>query len=362
MDSPALDLHHGAETSLDRPMRLPAILLLLLAAWPVAAQSRNPLLEIPASPGLSEANRANVERFLRYPVPRVLALGPNGAAGWQSLGGTAEEIERRALESCQRRSNGAPCQVAVRDLAVVLPGRAWTPPEPPGGMRLSSWNHETVPDSRFLWWGPEQARGVVVFAHGRSAGGADSRGGQPQAWTRHFNNVGYDVWRFDRHPNTDDAVRAAGWLRADLVELRRRGYRHIVVAGQSRGGWNTLMVLDTPGLADVHIAIAPAAHGDLGSASHGRQLDDLRNIVAAAAGAPRARLAIANFREDNFDAEPERRGALFRELGARASAFLFLDRPEQPTGHGAGATSAFNDRFGACLLRFATAPQPPTSC
>lgn len=343
-------------------MRLPVILLLLLAALPAAAQPRNPLLEMPASPGLSEANRVSVERFLRYPVPRVLALGPNGAAGWQSLGGTPEEIERRALESCQRRTNGAPCQVAVRDLAVVLPGRAWAPPEPPAEMRIASWNHETLPDPRFLWWGPEQARGVLVFAHGRGPGGADSRGGQPQGWTRHFNNAGYDVWRFDRHPSTDDVTRAAGWLRADLTELRRRGYRHIVVAGQSRGGWNTLMMLDTPGLADVHIAIAPAAHGDLGSANHARQLDDLRNIVTAATGAPRARVAVANFREDNFDAEPERRGTLFRELGARASAFLFLDRPEQPTGHGAGASSTFNDRFGPCLLRFATAPQPPTSC
>jgi hypothetical protein len=325
-------------------MRLPAVLLLILAAWPASAQPRTPLLEMAASPGLSEADRASVQRFLRYPVPRVLALGPNGALGWQSGGGAAEQVEQRALDSCQRRSGGAPCQVAVRDLAVVLPGRAWTPPEPPTGMRLSSWNHETVPDPRFIWWGPDQARGVLVFAHGRGARGVDSRGGQPQGWTRHFNNAGYDIWRFDRHPNTDEAVPAAGWLR------------------QSRGGWNTLMVLDTPGLADVHIAIAPAAHGDLGSANHGRQLDDLRNIVSAAAGAPRARVAIANFREDNFDAEPERRGALFRELGSRAGAFLFIDRPEQPTGHGAGASGGFNDRFGACLLRFATATPPPAAC
>lgn len=344
-----------------RDMRYVFLVSLLLAA-PAAAQPRNPLLEIGNSPGLAPTDRASVERFLRTSVPRVLALGPGGAFGWQSLGGTAEEIERRAIESCQRRTQGAPCQVAVRDLSVVLPGRAWSPAEPAPGMRIASWNHETAPDARFLWWGPEQARGVLVFAHGRAPRGGDSRGGQPQSWTRHFNNAGWDIWRFDRHPNIDEAVPAASWLRADLAELRRRGYRHVVVAGQSRGGWNALMVLDTPGLADVHIAIAPAAHGDLGSANHGRQLDDLRGIIAAAAGAPRARLAIANFREDNFDAEPERRGALFRELGARAGAFLFIDRPDQPTGHGAGGTLAFNDRFGACLFRFSTAPSPPTVC
>lgn len=342
-------------------MRL-VLLILLLAALPAAAQPRNPLLDLPATPGLAANDRASIERFLRMPLPRVLAFGPNGATGWQTLGGTAEEVERRAIESCQRRTNGAPCQVAVRDLAVVLPGRAWAPPEAPAAMRIASWSHETLPDPRFIWWGPEQARGVLVFAHGRAARGGDSRGGQPQGWTRHFNNAGYDVWRFDRHPNSDEAVPAASWLRADLAELRRRGYRHVVMAGQSRGGWNTMMVLDTPGLADVHIAIAPAAHGDLGSANHGRQLDDLRGIIAAAAGAPRARLAIANFRDDNYDAEPERRGALFRELGARANAFLFIDRPEQPTGHGGGGTTAFNDRFGACLLRFATVTPPPTGC
>jgi len=348
-------------------MRLPAVLVLVLvlvlAAWPVAAQTRNPLLDMPASPGLSQSDRASVERFLRMPVPRVLAFGPNGALGWSSRGGAAEETERRALESCQRRTNGVPCQVAVRDLAVVLPGRAWAPPDPPTDMRLSSWNHETVPDQRFLWWGPAQARGVLVFAHGRGPGSTDSRGGQPQGWTRHFNNAGYDVWRFDRHPNADDTARAAGWLRADLAELRRRGYRHIVVAGQSRGGWNTLMMLDTPGLADVHIAVAPGAHGigERGSTSFLAAVDEVRRLAEASTGASHARVAIAIFNDDPR-AEPEARRDHFRAIGRHAAAFLFIDRPPDLDGHGAGSTTTFNDRFGACLFRFATAPQPPTAC
>lgn len=338
-------------------MRFAPLLLFVLTASSALGQPLNPLLEMPAALSLSQVDRASVERFLRMPVPRVLALGPNGAVDWHSRGGTAEETERRALENCQRRTNGVPCQVAVRDLAVVLPGHTWTPPEPPDDMRLSSWHHETVPDARFIWWGPERARGVLVWAHGFAGRSVDIRGGQPQGWTRHFNNAGYDIWRFDRHPNTDDAHRAAGWLSADLIELRRRGYRHVVMAGQSRGGWNTLMALDTPGLADVHIAIAPGVNAD-----PLRLLDDLRTVIASAVGAPRARLAIVNFRDDRIDSDPERRGMLFRELGARASAFLFIDRPEQPTGHGGGATTTFNDRFGACLLRFATAPQPPATC
>jgi hypothetical protein len=341
--------------------RLLALLLALVLALPAAAQRRPPLFEVVDTPGLDQAARTNVDRFLRMNLPRVLALGPNGAFGWQALGGTPEEIERQAIESCQRRSQGAPCAVAVRDLNVVTPGKAWTAPPPPSGARIADWNHETVPDPRFLWWGPEQARGVLVFGHGRGPGPTDSRGGQPQSWTRRFNNAGYDVWRFDRHPNTDETQRAAGWLRDDLAELRRRGYRRIIVAGQSRGGWNALMMLDTPGLVDVAIAMAPAAHGQTGSVNQARQLDDLRAILRASV-AREARVAIANFAEDPYDADPEARSLLFRQFAERAGALLFLDRPEGVSGHGAAASTAFNDRYGACLLRFATAEAPPAGC
>ncbi len=342
------------------PMRKLLILLLLLAAAPAPAQTP-PILALPQSPGLREADRPNVARFLRMNTPRALALGPDGAFGWNASR-SMEESERAALESCQRRSGGAPCRIHARDLSIVAEGQAWAPAEPPSGARLSSWNHETVPDHRFLWWGPERAQGVLVWAHGRAARGADSRGNQPQSWTRAFNNAGFDVWRFDRHPSSDDTLRAAAWLREDLAELRRRGYRRIVMAGQSRGGWNTLMTLDTPGLVDVAIAIAPAAHGETGSPGLPRQLDELRGVVNAAGGAAGARVAVANFRDDPFDADAEARATLFRALGARAAAWIFLDRPEGLPGHGAGASTAFNDRYATCLLRFATAPAPPTGC
>jgi len=339
--------------------RLLVALLLLLAA-PALGQTV-PILQLPQQPGLREADRANVARYLRMNLPRALAFGPDGAYGWYT-GGPPDQVEQRAIESCQRRSGGAPCTIHARDLSIVAAGRAWTAPEPPSGARLASWNHETLPDPRFLWWGPDRARGVLVFAHGRGANGADSRGNQPHAWTRRFNNAGFDVWRFDRHPVSDDKQRAAGWLRADLAEMRRRGYRRIVVAGQSRGAWNALMALDTPGLVDVAIAIAPAAHGEAGSPNLPRQLDDLRALVAAAAGAVEARVAVATFLNDPFAASPDGRAELFRQLGERSAAFLLIDRPENLPGHGAGASIVFNDRYSLCLFNFATAVSPPRSC
>lgn len=342
--------------------RIGVCLLSLLLHLAPPAKAQVPLLGLPGVAGLNSAGQREAARYLAMNRPRAFAMGPNGAYGWQSGGREPEQVEAIALANCQRRTGGAPCHIVARDLTLRIPGREWSAPAVPATQPLGGFAWEALPDPRFLWWGPASGRGVLLFAHGRAARGADSRGGQPQNWTRHFNNNGYDIWRFDRHPASDETQQAAGWMRRALTTLRSQGYRHIVVAGQSRGGWNTLMMLDQPGLADVHIAIAPAAHGDTGSPSHLRQLDELRGIVGAAAGAGRARLAIASFRDDPFDADTDRRAALFRELGGRAGAFLFIDRPERPVGHGGGNSAEFSYVFGPCLLRFATEPNAPSAC
>jgi phosphoglycolate phosphatase-like HAD superfamily hydrolase len=323
-----------------------------------------PILEAPAILGLPEASQASVRRFLNLNTPRVPAFGPNGTFGWQAGGGDAAFVEQTALTNCERRAGAGACTIALRDLAIVKPGQEWAPSPPPEGVAITSAHHATLPDERFIWWGPEQARGVLVFAHAKAEALTDLRGRQPHSWTRHFNNAGFDVWRFDREPNADSARRAAAWLRDDLAELRGRGYRQVIVAGQSRGGWNALMVLNRPGLADVTIAIAAAAHGrpsDENNRLHA-QIAEMEALLTEAAGARRTRLAIADFSDDPFMAEPDKRAEALRRQRERFGAFLLIDRPAGVAGHGAGGTTAFNDRYGACLLRFATAPRPPSSC
>ncbi|HYZ33971.1 MAG TPA: alpha/beta hydrolase, partial [Crenalkalicoccus sp.] len=209
-----------------------------------------------------------------------------------------------------------------------------------------------LPDARFLWRGPRLARGVYVWAHGRAAGGQDSRGSQPQPHVRVFNNAGYDVLRFDRAPETDETDQAAEWLRSALRIVRARGYARVVIGGQSRGGWNALQLLDQPGLVDAVVAMAPAAHGARGSPAWAWAVDDLRRVVAAARS-PAARVAIATFAGDEFDPDPEQRAAVIRSLGTRVGALLFLDRPGGVSGHGGGADSRFALRYGECLFDFA---------
>ena len=174
---------------------------------------------------------------------------------------------------------------------------------------------------------------------------------------RAFNNAGFDIVRFDRAPSTDYADDAAGWLRKGLASLRAQGWRMVVVGGQSRGAWNSLQVLDTPGLADAVVAISPARFN-----SQTTQEADLSGILHAARS-PTARVAIAQFKGDIFVRDmPGRIDMLHGLIPPRVAATLVIDQPEGITGHGGGGSFDFAHRFGRCLLRFVTEPVPPRSC
>ncbi len=324
----------------------------LAALAPAARADMPPLLDEARPPHLSAEGRADYQRFLLQPTPRVFAIAPDGAWGWAAaIEDDARATETRALENCAQWG-GRGCRVYVRDLDVVWPGlEAHTPPAPSRPLADGpGWS--LSPDRRFLWQGAARARGAYLWAHGRSPGGADSRGSQPQPHVRAFNNAGYDVIRLDRDPITDETEAGAAWMRQALAELRRRGYARVVAGGQSRGAWNALQALAEPGLADAVIAIAPAAHGPRGSPAHAWALDDLRRIVVSARS-PETRVAVANFAGDEFDPDPEARARILGSLADRTAGLLMLDRPSGIQGHGGGAHWRFTGRYARCLLDFA---------
>lgn len=328
------------------------IVIALLCFGPAARAETPAVLDASAVPHVSAAGRIDYQRFLLQAVPRAFALSEDGAWGWAAaIDDDPVATETRAVQNCAAWG-GRGCRVYARDLDVVWPGREAMARPAPATPLAGGAGWRLQPDGRFLWQGPEAARGVYLWAHGRSAGGADSRGTQPQPHARAFNNAGYDVVRLDRDPATDETEAGAAWMRVALAELRARGYRRVVAAGQSRGAWNALQALDAPGRADAVIAIAPAAHGPTGSIAHAWALDDLRRVVAAARS-PGTRIAIANFSGDEFDPDPNGRAAIFGAFAGRGAALLLLDRPPGLTGHGAGADWRFTLRYATCLLDFA---------
>lgn len=232
---------------------------------------------------------------------------------------------------------------------------------PVPGPFVSTWNYRIELDNRCFWRGPAAAAGVYVWAHGYNPM-RDPRGAQPQAHVRAFNNAGFDVVRFDREPNADsDRNRAAGWLESGLNELRRLGYRKVIVGGQSRGAWNSLQMLARPGLADAVIAVSAAAHGSGGSTNLTAQYDDLRQLVGEIPQS-RARVVFVQFAADPFAGDLPGRKALIERLRPRLGGLLILDQPEGLTGHFGGATPSFAQRYGPCLLRFVQDATAPAAC
>lgn len=310
-------------------------------------------------PFVNEAGRDGYRTWLAFNLPRVFVVAPGGTYGWAAGGGKSlDDLRTRALDRCAAGGTQG-CAVYAEDLSVVWPGQQWTPLPPPGPL-VAGPGYAFVPDERFIWHGPDRARGVYVWGHGFNGLNVDVRGLQPQSHVRPFNNAGFDVVRFDRDPRTDwDPNRAAGWLRDGLAQLRQQGYQFVIVGGQSRGAWNALQMLDTPGAADAVVAVAPGAHGQGPNSRVGIQLTDLRRIMDAMPPS-RTRVALVQFADDGYSADPEWRAELFRLNELHVGAMLMIDRPAGFSGHGSGETYEFGQKFGACLLRFVL--DEPSAC
>lgn len=330
----------------------------LLLAGRAAAQ---PVLDVAAVPGLDATGRAEYRRFLLANLPRAFAVSENGKAGWAGPAPSLDDARAVALERCATLG-GINCRWYAENLAIVWGqhGQPLTPP--PAQPLIQGDGYVFIADDRYFWHGPRAAAGVYVWSHGKGPmRDSDNRGLEPEQHVRAFNNVGYDVVRFDRDPRADDPERAAHWLADGLRALRAMGYRRVVAGGESRGGWTSLQMMDAGNAADVVIAAVPAAQGMAASRLFKSQPEALRRMVEGA-NAPGLRLAIIQFASDPYAGDLDERDRILAGLRGRIAALLLIDRPDGLLGHGAAAGEAFAERFGPCLLRFATGPRAPGSC
>jgi pimeloyl-ACP methyl ester carboxylesterase len=224
---------------------------------------------------------------------------------------------------------------ALAILLVAVTARAELPAAPP-----------LAPSAAFHPSGPETAAGALVWLHG----GYDKDDPPPpeQPWVHRLAADGYDIWRFDR-PDRDPLGAGEDALAHGLAALKASGYRRIIVAGQSRGAFIGLAALAMTGVVDAMAAISPAAHGT-NPDRRPQAMADFRDLLARATP---MRFALVQFRDDDFDPDPDGRAALVRETAARVGfPLLLIDRPPEPTGHEAGDGPDFDAAFGACLTRF----------
>ena len=208
--------------------------------------------------------------------------------------------------------------------------------------------------------GPAQARGVVVWSHGRSLDSEDMLSRSP-LYLRTLREAGWDVVRFERRRVGDTLPASSAALAHRADSLKGQGYRRVVLAGQSFGAFLSLMAAGRTGSVDAVVATAPAAFGNFSEAystwrMNATQLYSVLRDVKA------ARVAMFLFQGDDFD--PGGRGERSAEiLAARGLQSLVIDQPGELPGHNAGASGLFARRFGACILDFAeNEPVTEESC
>jgi hypothetical protein len=304
----------------------------------------------PVVPYIDEGGRAAFADFLLSDRHAAFAVSPTGAWGYASVMPSAQRAADRALDLCQRGSRHSACFLYAANGRVLKDGRL---PRPVREPHIAAGPFTVPPGYPHL--GPGKARGAIVWSHGKLGGGADSRISPVQPWLRRFVAAGYDLYRFDREPGQDDVA----WATAKMVEgaqaLRQRGYRNVISAGQSRGGWHGIEALAVAGpLFNAAIAVAPAMHGIIARTGlQAEAMADYRRMIGAIE-APAGRVAIVLFPGDEYDPDTGARAALASEGLAAARVPHLVMVPPDFAGHGGGTGRAFADRYAECLFRFAT--------
>lgn len=293
------------------------------------------------------------------PAAFALATLPNGRSIWRFAGGQPNaEATRSSLQAaCDRDAasafgTGHPCRMVAEDGAVpALAATAFRPVQ----VRIGPFRAAPL----MFHHGARAAEGVVIWSHGYGGPDADHRQRNVPGVLAMLNDAGWDVLRFDRDPADDTLPTALSTLLRGLPLLREAGYRRIVLGGQSRGGWQSIMAAsERPDAVHAVLAMAPAAHGEAARPNNnlGAARDDFRRLLA---GLPATgpRLAVAVFADDPYDPDPAGRAAMVAELAGHRSAPTLALFPEPPiVGHSGGNDWRFTRGQGPCLLTLVQGP------
>jgi pimeloyl-ACP methyl ester carboxylesterase len=198
--------------------------------------------------------------------------------------------------------------------------------------------------------GPGEARGALVWSHGRSVDAEDYEAPTPP-YIAILGEDGWDTFRFNRNRD-GDTLEASSVALADAVqELKARGYRKVVLAGQSFGGFLSLMAARANAEVDAVVATAPAAYGSFADFYGSWRFNASRFYPLLRQVHETTGVMLFFFHGDGFD--PGGRGERSRDiLEARHLRGIVVDQPFALAGHWAAATPEFAGRFGECIQDF----------
>jgi pimeloyl-ACP methyl ester carboxylesterase len=317
-------------------MRRTAATLVALAAMMMAAPA--------GAQSLGAGPQPQYQEFNTFSPQRAFALSADGRSGytWGNAGGAdpGRAVES-VLKHCAERSKSECALYAVNN--IVLNGRPWKAAAPATGPAIGRLRAQP-------WWDIKgsSATGLVVWSHGYMEGN-DATASAPLPHVGYFLQAGYDLYRFDREYIRDWPGDATAL--AEAVRLARaRGYRRIVLAGQSAGAWVSVAAAMRGAAVDGVISVAAAHHGYVTKMSDPtRARSEWQQLVRGIKAGPR--IVLVNFALDEYDVGGRMDDA--REaFAANKMDAVILAEPEGFKGHGAGSTMPFKRKYGPCMFAF----------
>jgi pimeloyl-ACP methyl ester carboxylesterase len=251
-------------------------------------------------------------------------------------------------------------------LAVVLVSLAWILASPVVVTASDEQACGQSPGNRYFWierafcdlapHGPERASGIVIWNHGISGTIESWRAPAPPAF-RLLQARGWDVVMLKRHHQAEvnnALYRTVQRTLQEVTAARKQGYRKVVLAGQSFGGYVSLEAIDTMPDIDAAVAFAPGVRP---SSAIGRLDPSITDRILQTAKV--GRLALIFPRHDEVFNYAVRGESAQSILSRRDLPYLLLDETSGLTGHGGGVTGRFALRYGLCVVEFLAAASPP---
>jgi pimeloyl-ACP methyl ester carboxylesterase len=208
--------------------------------------------------------------------------------------------------------------------------------------------------------GPEHAQGIIIWNHGINATTEQWRAPTPPAF-RLLQARGWDVIILKRNhlgdANVDVALsRTVERTLEEARVQRERGYRRVVLAGQSFGGYVTLEAATRSAEIFAAVAMAPGvrpigAHARLDTSVTERSLKRLKVD----------RVGVVFPKDDALFGNVTRGESANHILAGRRLPYLLLDETSGLTGHAGGIGGRFALMYGLCLSEFLAAPALPAA-
>jgi len=300
-------------------------------------------------PHINDEGQRSYRSYLVQGFHRVFAISEGGGygSGWGFR--DIEEATKTAVGNCQRRDPNGACKPYSVDGYVVWGKDAKDLPRYADAPKYGRF----IPSDFVPVRGPQAAPGLVVWSHGYFRG-IDATQGQPHGYVSRFLASGWDVYRYNREWVDQLSQDIQGMIEG-VAAAKAAGYKKVILVGQSQGAWISMEALAKGVQADAVISTAMARHGEPPNRQARQDFIQLmRDIRSKNNSIP---VVVTLFANDGYD--PGGRNVDVKDILGRSNMPLyFIEHPADLPGHGAGSNAKFNDRFGACIFRFATSDPP----